>query len=506
MKQKIIYFLAFYFMIGFLGLNCQSQSQKSPLPKTDIDGKTLISKLEKTIPDLMKKGYVPGLSIAVIQDGKILWAEGFGIKNTKTRETVDKDTVFEAASLTKPFFAYLAMKLVEAGDLDLDKPLFEYVPQEYLEKNYIRHAMDLEGFRSDWFKRITARMVLSHSSGLPHGEPRKPLPVLFEPGSKWKYSADGYLYLQRVIEHMKGESLQDIMQKMVIDPLDMTHSSMIWRDDYKTSSAVGHDVFGETTGRFRKRRQSHAGASLYTTAEDYAKFVAAVLNDSGLKMETVKEMLTPQIDCDKNVWWSLGFGIEQTDLGKGFWQWGDYGIFRNYIAAYKDKKVGVVYLTNSFNGLSIAQDIIDAVIGGGEDFGLASLNYPRYDSQGMAFVWALFEEGRQGFEKLFNKFRKEYPDQFNEETINSTGYTILKAGKVEEAIEIFKLNVETFPESANTYDSLSDAYIRNKDIELAIEAVKKTLEKIPQDTSRDKAFLDNLKNTAQEKLKQLEKK
>ncbi len=492
-------------MACLLVLSCLGFAQKTIPLKTDIEGKVLISRLERIIPDLMKKGHIPGLSIAVIQDGKILWAEGFGIKNTKTGEPVDKDTVFEAASLTKPFFAYMVMKLVESGKLDLDKPLVEYVPQDYLENTYIRHSMDLEDFRLDWFKRITARLVLSHSSGLPHGEPRKPLPVLFEPGSQWKYSADGYMYLQRVIEHIKGEPLRDIMRKMVIEPLGMKHSSLVWQEKYERQSAVGHDVFSETTGLFRKRKRSHSGASLYTTAEDYAKFVTAVLKNRGLKENTVKEMLTSQINCDKNVFWSLGFGLERTENGFGFWQWGDYGIFRNYIVAYKKEQVGLVYLTNSFNGLSIAQDIIDEAIGGGEDFGLSFLNYPRYDSPATVFCWAIVEDGLEDAKKLFYKLLKEKPKIFNEESINSTGYTLLNAGKTEEAIEVFKLNVDTFPESANTYDSLSDAYIRNKNIDLAIEAIKKTLEKIPNDTSRDKEFLDNLKNTAIEKLKKLEK-
>ena len=293
--------LFFVLMTCLLVLNCLGQTEKPSPLKTDIDGQVLVSTLEKTIPDLMKKGRIPGLSIAVIQDGSILWTEGFGIKNNKTGEPVEKNTVFEAASLTKPFFAYLVLKLVEAGELDLDKPLVEYIPQDHLEKRYVGHPLDLEGFRSDWFVKITARDVLSHSSGLPHGEPRKPLPVFFEPGTQWKYSADGYMYLQRVIEFIKGQPLRDIMREMVIEPLEMEHSSMVWRESYEALSAVGHDVFGETSGRFRKRSRAHAGASLYTTAEDYAKFVVAVLNNTGLDLDTVKEMLAPQVECDDNV-------------------------------------------------------------------------------------------------------------------------------------------------------------------------------------------------------------
>ena len=113
-----------------------SFAQESEPLKTDADKKALISELEKVIPQLMKEAEVPGLSIAVIIDGKIIWSRGFGIKNTKTGEPVNDDTIFEAASLTKPFFAYAVMKLVEKGELDLDTPLIKYAPQDYIEKEY----------------------------------------------------------------------------------------------------------------------------------------------------------------------------------------------------------------------------------------------------------------------------------------------------------------------------------------------------------------------------------
>lgn len=184
-----------------------SLAQKNVPLKTDVEKQTLIAELEEVVPGLMEKASIPGLSIAVIRDGEIIWSHGFGIKNTKTNEPVTGSTIFEAASLTKPFFAYFVMKMVESGELDLDTPLIKYAPKEYIEEKYIRHPMDAEGFRRDWFERITARMVLSHSSGLPHGEPRNPLPIFFEPGTKYKYSADGYEYLQRIVEYLKGESL-----------------------------------------------------------------------------------------------------------------------------------------------------------------------------------------------------------------------------------------------------------------------------------------------------------
>jgi len=500
-RIKLIILLVFLLLF-----NVYSTVQKTAPLNTEAEKEKLIAHLERVIPELMKKAEIPGMSIAVIKDGEIIWSDGFGIKSVKTGEVVTKETIFEAASLTKPFFAYAAMKLVEGGELDLDKPLVEYVSEDYLVKEYIRHPMDLEGFRSDWFRRITARMVLSHSSGLPHGGPRKPLPIHFEPGTQYRYSADGYMYLQRVMEHLKGESLTEIMREMAIEPLEMTNSSMVWQDRYETQSAVGHDVMSETNGRFRKRRAPHAAATLYTTAEDYARFVAAVMNDEGLKTVTIEEMLTPQIDVDKDVFWGLGFGLEETPNGKAYWQWGDYGIFRNYIVAYKEKKIGVVYLTNSFNGLSIGADVVKNAIGGGDDLGLTYLNYARYDSPTMQIVGVAKDKEVEEVVSIFQKLRKEHPDNFKESDINSLGYFLVNAGRIPAAIEIFKINAETYPNSANVYDSLAEAYMNNGDTDLAIKYYRKALETVPKDTTTDKDLLERIKQGAAERLKELEAK
>jgi CubicO group peptidase (beta-lactamase class C family) len=273
-----------------------AESRSTPPPGQDVAG--AVASLQETMPALIKDARIPGLQLALVRDGKVVWHASFGVKNGATGEPVTDETVFEAASLTKPFFAYYAMKLVDEGVLDLDKSLVGCVPAGFMEK-FLEHGLDQKGFHRDWFERITAGHVLSHSSGMPHGEAGTPFPLFFEPGTKWKYSADGYFLLQKVIEHLKGDKLENLMQKEVLDPLGMTRSCLVWRDDYEKTIANGHGFFGAPED-FRKRTESHAGATLYTTAEDYAKFVCAAMNDEGLRPETLKEMLAPRIDMDKD--------------------------------------------------------------------------------------------------------------------------------------------------------------------------------------------------------------
>jgi CubicO group peptidase (beta-lactamase class C family) len=480
------------------------QAQEPSAFKLNPKKEALIAELEEAIPKLMEKANIPGLSIALIRKGEIIWNEGFGVKSTKTGEPANEETIFEAASLTKPLFAYAALRLADEGVLDLDTPLIKYLPPENIEKDLLQHSLDYEGFRSDWFRRITARQVLSHSSGMPHGERGKPYPLFFEPGEKYKYSAQGYWYLQLVVEHLKGQKLKQLIKDYVLDPLKMKDSSMVWKDEYETQAAVGHGLLSEPR-EFRKRTRSHAAASLYTTAGDYARFVIAVMNGTGLKKETARVMLKPQVEVDKDVYWSLGFGVQRMPEGDAFWQWGDYGIFRNYITAFKENKVGVVYFTNSYNGLSIGYEVVKSALGI-KDLAIAVLGYDQYDSPSLVFAQTVINQGIDKAMKIFPELKENYPADKVERGINSLGYSFLNAEKYDEAIALFKLNVEHFPKSANVYDSLAEAYMKSGNNELAIKYYDKTLEAIPGDPRSDKDFLERLKKGALSNLEKLKKK
>jgi CubicO group peptidase (beta-lactamase class C family) len=169
-----------------------AQANPSRGSSDSLPGKTLIADLEKQIPQLMEKAKVPGLSIAVVKDGKLFWRRGFGVKDNASKGPVDNDTVFEAASTSKPVFAYAVMKLCERGVISLDTPLTKYTSERFLEGDA---RLDL----------ISARHVLSHTSGFPNFRSKtEPLKIHFKPGEKWSYSGEGYSYLQSVVTHLIG--------------------------------------------------------------------------------------------------------------------------------------------------------------------------------------------------------------------------------------------------------------------------------------------------------------
>jgi tetratricopeptide (TPR) repeat protein len=279
---------------------------------------------------------------------------------------------------------------------------------------------------------------------------------------------------------------------------------MVWRDGYEVVAANGHGFLNRPE-EFRKRTDAHAGASLYTTATDYARFVCSVLNDEGLERETIEEMLTPQIVVDDSVSWSLGFGIQRDINGDAFWQWGDYGIFRSYIIAYRKQKSGGVYLTNSYYGLSIAPDLVGRAIGGAH-LGLNWLDYESFDSPRATFVWTTMEEGAAAAIALFPELRAKDPEAFEEGDINRLGYGFLSVERFDDAIALFRLNVDEHPLSANTYDSLGEAYMSrgaDEDIELAIASYELALEKILTDPNTDEGFRESLRTNAEAKLAEL---
>lgn len=430
---------------------------------------------EAFVPSLMSKAHIPGLSIAVIREGKIVWTGAFGVKNVATGAPCDEETIFEAASLTKPLFAYLTLLYVADGKLDIDTPLINYLPEQVIVDSLLKHPLDKPGFRRDWFERITARHILSHSSGMPHGDPVDSVyPLFFEPGSKYRYSADGYYLLQLLLENMETMPLEKIAQRRVLDPLGMTHSCLVWRDEYKQTAANGHNMFGDPQNH-RRWSRAHAGASMYTTATDYARFVCAVMSKIQLNAEETSGMLAPQIEVNDHISWSLGFGRQRDANGTAFWQWGDYGIYRNFIIAYEELRSGVVWLTNSYHGLGIVDDIVAKCVGGTTYTG----EYPgfsHYDSPFTRFTFLAMDEGVEVAIARIAEFRAEDSNRLDERAINRMGYDLLNAGRIDDAIAFFELNTQEHPASSNAWDSFAEGHMRAGRLDTAIAFYRRSLQ------------------------------
>jgi CubicO group peptidase (beta-lactamase class C family) len=327
-----------------------------------------LATIETLTPLLMRELHVPGVSIAVVRDRKVAWTRVWGVGDAATKAPVTDATLFEAASMTKPVFAATVLKLAEEGKLDLDAAIPD------------AGTLPSQPERL----RITPRMVLSHTSGLPNwrkgGEERDgPLPVIAEPGSRFGYSGEAMFALQQLVERVTGEPIETYARRTLLVPLGMERTWYVWTPDLDANLATGHKEDGTRLERARYRH-ANAAYSLVTTASDYARFLAALLDPAsaaphGLSAASVAAMLGHQVRADardpierpgrakgRTVFWGLGWGLNTTAEGDVVYHSGANRTgFRSYCQFSPGRGTGIVILTNGLGGGELWTRLIAAV-------------------------------------------------------------------------------------------------------------------------------------------------
>jgi len=318
---------------------------------------------------LMQKASVPGMQLVYTHSGKVK-AYALGQRTAGQPANVNTTTIFEAASLGKAVLAYVALRLLDRGVFDLDKPLLNYYAYPRLQG-----APNAD--------KITARMVLGHATGLPNwaADPTSPawatapLRLKYAPDSCWNYSGEGYVFLQKTLEHLTGKSFETLAREDVFGPLRMAHSSFVWQENFAANAASGHD--GKSLPAPITHFPAAYGAfSLLSTASDYSRFLQALMTGRGLKPATAQLLLTPANEArrcgvpatatDPFIAWACGVGLATTSRGLAQWQWGDNGNFKGFYLTLPGEKESLVFLTNSSNGPKMADDLFRLFFGPGE--------------------------------------------------------------------------------------------------------------------------------------------
>ena len=250
--------------------------------------------LGENIPALMRELKVPGVSIAIIQRGRVAWSQGFGVSDVRSNSPVTTDTVFEACSMSKPVLSLIAMQLVQEGQLDLDHPLVDYLGRDYL-PDQPEH------------RRITARMALTHRTGFTnwragYDEMGGPLPLQFPPGSEYTYSGEGILFLQRAIEAITGQPLDRLAEERLFAPLGLVRTSFVWTEAIEKDLASGHRDDGSYKKRTRYRKPN-AAYSLYSTPGEYARLMLTLqhrelLGKHALTQASIDRMFRRELRVD----------------------------------------------------------------------------------------------------------------------------------------------------------------------------------------------------------------
>lgn len=357
-----------------------ASAQKNILKKSD-GSRIAVKEIDNLVNDLMIKAEVTGLAVGIINNNKVDYVNAFGFKNKSLNQSNDTATCFYAASFSKSLFAYLVMQLVDEKRINLDKPLYEYLPKPLPEyDNYKDLSAD------DRWKLITARHCLSHTTGFPNWRQLNPkdnnkLEIFFKPGTRYAYSGEGLLLLQLVIEHIVGRKLEELAEEKIFKPLGMYRTSYIWQERFENNFAAGHD-YDEDPFQKRKRKSSNAAGSMETTISDYTRFMANVLQKKGISDAAWKDMLAPQIGIftkqqfpslnndttSKNkmiqLSYGLGWGLFKSKQGWAFFKEGhsDDG-WQHYTIAIPNKKYALVLMSNSLNGESIYKELVEKLSG-----------------------------------------------------------------------------------------------------------------------------------------------
>ena len=309
-----------------------------------------------TFIEAYRKYYnIPGISLALIKDGEIAYHKTYGVKNSQTKAVVDDKTLFEAASITKPVFAYVVLRLAEKGIIDIDKPLFQYLKFE-----------ELEAYPE--YKKMTARHVLIHRSGLPNWGRR----MISTPGEKYGYSGEGFEYLKRVVVSITGKSIEQILDEQLINPFDLYHMEFSDSEELRAVVSDGH-IMGQPT-YWDIPQEAGMAFSMHTEARAFSKFALVLLDQKGLSSKMYKELMTIHTESNPEYWndkdktegAGLGIFIRETNFGNTFNHGGNNGDFKCLFEIFQDLKMGYVIYTNSDSGSELGADITYLLVEGGK--------------------------------------------------------------------------------------------------------------------------------------------
>ncbi|MFI5131390.1 MAG: serine hydrolase [Chitinophagales bacterium] len=287
---------------------------------------------------------IPGVSLALIRDGRLVYHKTYGVRNTMTSEKVDENTLFEAASITKPVFAFAVQRLAERGIIDLDKPLYLYLPYPDIEYD-------------ERYKLMTARHVLTHRTGFPNWRYMNAdgkLNLRFTPGTAYNYSGEGFEYLKMVVEKITGKKVEQVLKEEVIEPVGLYHTFFSKNDSLQRMVAYGH--FDGLPSNNDLPESPGMAYSMHTEAGIFTKFMIYLLEQKGLNAQSYETMFEKHSDFNYDPgdekpkvpsYMGMSLEIRETAFGKSFGHGGNNGDFKCKFEVYKDLKMGYVVFTNS---------------------------------------------------------------------------------------------------------------------------------------------------------------
>ena len=435
-------------------------------------------------------------AVLVAENGKVIFKKGYGLANMEWNIPVEPDTKFRLGSITKQFTSMLVLQLVQEGKIKPEGKLTDYLPD----------------YRKDTGDRITIHQLLNHTSGIPSytGMPnffkdvsRNPYSVSdfvkkyasgdleFEPGTKWNYNNSGYFLLGAIVERVTGKPYEQVLKERILDPVGMKNTGYDHHETILAKRASGYEKRpgGYINAPYLDMSLPYAAGSLYSTVDDLYLWDQALYTDKLLSPQLKELMFKPGLSN-----YAYGWVVQKGPLGAQdepvtiIQHGGGINGFNTLITRLPESK-NLIVLLNSTGGTKLqdmSQKIAAILFGKPYKAPLRDIADTLFDT--------IMEKDVQTAIKQYRDLKATQQDayDFGEQQLNGVGYRLLQTKRVKDAIEIFKLNVEMFPQGFNAYDSLGEAYMENGDKNLAIQNYKKSLELNPKNTN------------AVEKLKKLE--
>ena len=463
--------------------------------------------LQVNLQKLMEVYKVPGLSVAVIDNFKIVWAKAYGVTEAGTATPVTTHTLFQAGSISKPVAATGALYLVEHGKLSLD---------EDVNRKLVSWKVPENEFTKD--QKVTLRRLMSHSAGLTvHGFPgyavdesipslvqifngekpanTAPIRVDIVPGTKGVYSGGGITIEQQLVIDVTGEPFPQFMRETVLDKIGMGESTYEQPLPQARAPLAASGTYADgklVRGKWHVYPEM-AAAGLWATPSDLARFAIEIaLSKQGkanhvLSQTMTQQMLTPQIDRI-----GLGFFLGDKNNPGQFGHGGADEGFQAMLTMFSDSGHGVVVMANSDNGITVANYLIKSVA---REYSWS--NTPEKEPAADVLMLVADLRGTHAAMQKYADLKKTGSSEYDvdEGTLNQLGYHLLRSGRKEDAIQAFRLNVEEYPKSSNVYDSLGEAYMAAGQKDLAIQNYEKSIELDPKNQNG----IDMLKKLKEQK-------
>ena len=349
----------------------------APMRRLD-DAPLSIASVNRVVAELMQTNQVPGLAVALIQDGRISFVNAYGKRDVEHNLPLTTDTIMYGASLTKASFAYLVMQLVDEGLIDLDRPIGAYLPKPL--PDYPQYS-DLAN--DPRWQRLTMRILLDHTTGFQNFrwiDPDKRLRFHRDPGERYGYSGEGINLAQFILETGLGLDLGAEMQRRVFDRFGMTRTAMRWRADFAGNVAQGYTAAGALQEHEQRQRVRAAG-SMDTTIADWAKFLAGVSRGEGLSAKSKAEMTHLQISIDSEsqfptlqaartdrwqpiaLGYGIGWGVFDTPYGHAYFKEGHDDGTANYALCVDSKRTCILLMSNSVRAEGIFVTLVNRLMG-----------------------------------------------------------------------------------------------------------------------------------------------